>query len=169
MKAIGMLLASVLVLTSVAFLCAKERSIPISKSVRMSLAKTFPLRRHAKEPQILSITLINLTERKMTLESPWPMVNFKVSATRDGDQLPCLLPSPDAVSGVPGSFELEPHESRIVLFDAAEWFDISVPGNYTVDVKYALTYYGLPSNPDRVTPDEEVTAHENFRFGKFSR
>lgn len=103
----------------------------------------------------------------MVLENPWPMVNFKVSATRDGDQLPCLLRSPDAISGTVGSFELEPHESRIVLFDATEWFDISVPGNYTVDVELALTYYGVPSNPNRVVPDEKVITRGNFTFGRF--
>ena len=118
---------------------------------------------------MLAITLINLTERKITLENPWPMVNFKVSATRDGDQLPCLLRSPDVIAGTAGSFELEPHESRIVLFDAAEWFDTSVPGNYTVDVNFALTHYELPPNPNRVVPDEMVTAHGSFKIGRFSR
>ena len=93
------------------------------------------------------------------------MVNFKVTATRDGVDLPCLLRSPDLIAGTIGQFELGPGESRIVTFDASEWFDVSVPGNYIVVVEFYLTYLGLPPSRNRVVPDERIVARESFKFG----
>lgn len=143
---------------------AQERTIPLSQEITATLARSLPLHRTAREMTVFCLTLTNRTDTKLTLEYPWPMVNFTVTASRDGVPLKCLLRQPAGIAGTSGAFELQARESRVVTFDAREWFELSGPGEYEIEVRFSLTHLMLPHREGRVVPDERVVAREKFHF-----